>query len=114
MKKSTWWLSSKGNEKGTVGVIYDNGTISCGDVGFKRGVRPVLRLKQDIEEPYNEGDSFEFAGQWFTAVNSKLALCDDYIGNAMFREDWDAIDATDYMKSDVKKFLENWCIKSFI
>ena len=114
LKKHTWWLSTKGPDSNTVNYVYDDGTIEYGDVHYRRGIRPVLRLKENLDEPCNVGDSFEFAGHWFTLVNGNLALCDDCIGYETFRKEVDVIDANDFTKSDVKKYIEDWCIVSFM
>ena len=112
-----WWLRSPGYYKGRAAYVYFDGSVNY--FGHRVSpanycVRPALILStlkssnlKSIEE-LGAGERFEFGGYTFTIISNKLALCDEAIAKMAFREDWEAKDANDYEKSDIKKFLDNW------
>lgn len=113
-----WWLRSPSYysyyaKSGTPGGNID----SLGNfVNFdNRGVRPVVVLRLNPESPNPQiGDRLEFAGHTWTVIDDDMALCDGPAGYTCFRRNWQAPDANDYEKSDVKKWLENWAMENGI
>ena len=104
-----WWLRSPGNGiNSAVYVECDGDVYPCGyNVEKEYGVRPALIINLESSN-LKIGDKFKLAGQTWTVISERYALCDGIIGKHTFRNEWRASDANDYEKSDVKKFLENW------
>ena len=106
-----WWLRSPGFYSDfavlvdLVGSVYDRGNIVRSD---DIAVRPVLLINNLKSSNLKVGDVFEFGGKQFKIVSDKLAFCLTDIGAYCFREDWQAEDANDYEKSDVKKYVDEW------
>lgn len=113
-----WWLRSPSiydkyyNQaayvEGDYGNLIDYGlNVSLGDIG----VRPALCISNLSSSNLQIGDKFEFGDRNFTVISDKYALCDESIGECAFRKDWEAENANDYEKSDVKKFVDDWFAK---
>ena len=103
----TWWLRNiyaafVDGESGSVDVT---GIDICNELF---GVRPALQISNLTSSDFEIGDRFEFANYTWTVISEDKALCDDIIGYSVFRDDWKAKDASDYEKSDIKKYLDNW------
>lgn len=112
---SWWWLRTPGTNIDYPGVEQIvNGWIFAGHVSHIDGVRPILRIKNPESAFLKIGVKFRLADYTWTMLGDGLALCDDVIGECAFRKDWEAIDANDYEKSDVKKYLEEWITKNEI
>lgn len=107
-----WWFRSPGDNSyhaarvNGVGIVYFDGFR----VDSYLGVRPALRINLKSSD-FQIGDSFRFGAHTWTVITKDYALCDTTICNMPFREDWQAQDANDYEKSDIKKFLKDWYLK---
>lgn len=106
-----WWLRSSGYGSNSA-VIVDycscvNLSGSIVDINYYV-VRPVLRISNLESLNLREKDTFRLAGHDWTVISGELAICNDHIGNHIFREDWRSEDANDYKRSDVKKYLDTW------
>lgn len=106
-----WWLRSPGYYYRHVAVvdidgsIYDYGSyVSCDRIA----VRPVLTISNFKSSDLKIGDIFEFGGKQFEIISNDKAFCLTAIGEYAFRNDWEAQDADDYEKSDVKQFIDKW------
>lgn len=113
-KTEPWWLSSKGYSYNEILTVFKDGSQISDNASNIRGVRPVLRLREDKEDPYCEGQTIDLAGHTFTVINDHSALCDDLIGHSVFRNDCNASDANEYSNSDIKKFIDEWCKENYI
>ena len=107
-----WWLRSPGYDSNSAAYVYLGGSVLyighlvCNDYG---AVRPVVVLRLNPESVNLQiGDKLHFAGYAWTMIAPDMALCDDVVGQTCFRKDWQAPDANDYEKSDVKVWLEKW------
>lgn len=111
-----WWLRSPGVSNyyasivGNDGCIYSYGNSVCFS-GF--GIRPALIFNPESSN-LKIGDKFKLAEYDWTIITENIALCNGIIDNGPFREDWQAEDANNYEKSDIKKFLENWAEENHI
>lgn len=110
-----WWLGSRGFSDlraacvdGDDGYVYDGGI----DVSRSFGVRPALKLSNLESSSQKIGDTLSFGDHSFTIISDRYALCDDIIGECVFRKDWRAINANVYEESDVKKFVDDWFAKA--
>ncbi|MBR3515407.1 MAG: hypothetical protein IKM88_00945 [Lachnospiraceae bacterium] len=110
-----WWLGSGGRYifdatcvNGGHGYVYDYGHR----VNHSFGVRPVLEISDLGSSGYKIGESVSFGDHSFTVISEKYALCDDIIGECVFRKDLNANNANDYGESDVKKFVDDWFAKA--
>ena len=111
-----WWLRTPSDsQRNAANVNYFGSVDYRGSfVGHVDGcVRPALILSNLKSSNLKSGDKFKFGGYTFTVISEKYALCDEAIARTAFREDWEAKDANAYEKSDVKKFLDNWCVEYF-
>lgn len=115
----SWWLRSPGGYYRNAAIVYDDGdVVGYGHrVYFDSGVRPALevgyeRMCMVNPQRLDRGDKIKLAGQTWTVISDQYILCDDIIGKHTFRKDYNASDANDYKKSDVKKFLEDWFKKN--
>ena len=115
-KPCWWWLRSPGSYQydaaavSSVGSVnYFGRTVDYDDVC----VRPALILSNLKSSNLKSGDKFKFGGYTFTVISEEYALCDEAIAEMAFRKDRKAKDANVYEKSDVKKFLDNWCAEYF-
>lgn len=103
-----WWLSSQGYEPAYACCIYGDGYIYhyC-TIDNSAGVRPVLKINLNSSS-LKIGDKILFGDYCFTIISDKSALCDKIIGTCVFRKDWDAENANDYEKSDIKRLVDAW------
>ncbi len=111
-----WWLRSPGrslfhgDDRRAV-IVQDNGIADtyCGaPVNFGQvAVRPALIINPESSS-LKIKDEFEFEKHKWTVISDTYAICNDTIGDHCFRADWEAEDANDYEKSDVKEFIEDW------
>lgn len=108
----SWWLRSPGRYADTVVAINGaGGVLRTGyNVSRTEGLRPALKI--DLESSnLRIRDKIEWANYRWTIISDSLMLCDEIIAEHPFREDWEADDANDYEKSDIKQWLENWLAK---
>ena len=105
-----WWLRSPGTHGkyaacvfGESGYVYDNGDFVSGTLG----VRPALIVNLKSSN-FEIGDRFDFANYTWTIISGEYALCDDIVGECVFREDWKEKGANVYEASDVKKYGDDW------
>lgn len=110
-----WWLRSPGDYQGGAAYVYNDGSFY--NYGYRVNgsdccVRPALRINNLESSNLKIGDSFIFGGEEFEIVSDDLAFCKGDIGDHCFREDWQAENANDYEKSDVKKFVDDWFERS--
>lgn len=102
-----WWLSSPSKERDRLYATYVALDTCDSEICHANlGVRPALQTEIPLD--LNPGDKTELYGHTWTVLDENTALCDDIIGFSKFREESKAPDATDYEKSDVKQFVENW------
>ena len=118
----TWWLMSPIDVNDTIWcsltrnyiyAVHEDGSIFphiC-DIDFY-GVRPALKISNLRSSDLKIGDTFEFGMYRFEIISNRLAFCLDYIASMAFREDWMKPDASDYNKSDVKKYIDDWFKRS--
>lgn len=113
-----WWLRSPGLGSSFAAYVGPSGGVFTldGFVSYPRGVvRPALLIQNLNFFKLKPGDRIlKYAKHDWTVISDTMALCDDGIGKHCFREDWEAQDANDYEKSDVKRFLESWAAKNGI
>ena len=101
-----WWLGDTCPDKnGYALAVYLTDVIGLYEVEQTFGVVPVLVL-QDKTLP--AGSKLSYGGEIFTVLRDGLAICDKRIAHCAFRKDWQAEDANDYAKSDIKQQLEKW------
>ena len=106
-----WWLCSSGYNDSRATAVLDDGLVySCSIFvdTFYIAVRPALIISNLESSGLKIGDTFEFGDKEFEIVSSDKAFCLSDIGTSAFRNDWEAPDANDYEKSDVKKFIDKW------
>ncbi len=109
-----WWLGSRGLYDDIAACVYgDDGYVD--DYGnivlFSFGVRPALKISNLEYSSLKIGDSITFGDHDFTILSDRYALCNDIIGECVFRQDWKAKDANEYEASDVKKYVDDWFIR---
>lgn len=105
-----WWLRSKGYDSFYVSYVDGFGDVhDDADVDDIYGcVRPVLKI--DITgTDFKIGDVFMFGDKKFKIISENIAwmYCSD-IGVYQFRYDYCSVNANDYEKSDIKKFVDKW------
>lgn len=107
-----WWLRSPGNYSDSAAYVnYGDrvDAIGCYVSSPYGVVRPALKISNfkslDLQ---SEDRIIGFAGHTWTVIPGNMVLCDTGVGTHCFRKDWQAPDANDYEKSDVKKWLEDW------
>ena len=108
---SSWWLGSRGDYvRNAACVNGDNGCVlGLGrDVGYRFGVRPALQIENLESSGSSIRDGITFGDHHFIIISDSYALCDDIIGECVFRKDWKAEDANDYETSDIKKYVDDW------
>lgn len=108
----SWWLRSPGRDEETAACVFGELGSFIDDGSFvirEFGVRPALQISN--QESLKPGDKFNFGENSFTYLGEGLALCDNIVGNCVFRKDWIAPDANVYEESDVKRYVENWLEK---
>ena len=108
-----WWLRSPGyyQRPAAYGAYY--GTFGRYHVDTDCGcVRPALRIRNLKSSNLKVNDKLQIAGYVWTVVietaDEIIALCDSSIGRTAFRKNWEAYDANNFEKSDVKKYLYKW------
>ena len=110
-----WWLSDKGATHANALVVTPEETIMNEAVN-----NPYVYVRPVIVLPYRRktfagGDKFEFAGLTWTMLRSTGALlCDTFVGEMPFKNDWRVFDANYYPKSDVSKWVINWAVDNGI
>lgn len=119
--KGWWWLRSSDYGQPYAAVIYYDGSVilySSYALDHTGCVRPALKVNIDNSD-FKIRDTFVFGKKTFKIISNELAFCMEDIGMCHFREDWidsdanDIVsDATDYEKSDVKKFVDAWFAKA--
>ena len=105
---NSWWLRDSCCVNGIYAlVVCANSVHYSSDVvcTCKKGVRPVLRLRNTGD--YKVGDDFKFGRKWFRIIDERTAFCLDDIGTCMF----DSF-SCNYAVSDIKQFIQNWLIAS--
>lgn len=117
-----WWLRTAAAvhdniwcqlTRNYIAAVHEDGCISyhiC-DIDFY-SVRPALKIANLRSSDLKIGDIFEFDEYKFEIISNNLAFCLDSIRSMAFREDWRALDAYDYIKSDVKKYIDDWFKRS--
>lgn len=110
-----WWLQSRGYGCRYVKIVYNEGDIS--DVGRivdfdGGGVRPALIISNIESTNFKIGHTFLFGEKIFKIISKDRAFCLEDIGTCVFKKDWQASDANDYEKSDIKKYVDEWFEKS--
>ena len=104
----SWWLASAivnpSDESACGALVWDDERVICRYVAMYYAVRPMLDVATDLEP----GRKFKWMDHTWTVITKNFALCDESFTNMMFREDADAKDASEYAKSDIKKWLDNW------
>lgn len=107
-----WWLRSRGYFAVDAAGVAAHGNVNERgyEVDFNDGgVRPALRLDQEISVRISDGTKLVVGEYWFTIVcGGKYALSDTSIGDYAFRNDWEAEDSNIYEASDVKKTVDKW------
>lgn len=104
-----WWLRSPGYYQHTAARVLSDGSIYYNSVFADSGcVRPALLIWNPESSNLNHGDKFELAGYTWTVLSEDIALCDKAVGQTSFRNDYQAQDANDFEKSDIKQWLYNW------
>ena len=104
-----WWLRSPGSYQDNAVIVFPDGPLF--DYNVNKDcvvVRPALKIKNHKSYVFLPGDTIRVADTMWTILRDGLAICDEYIGRMCFRKDFQAIDANDYEKSDVKKFVDKW------
>ncbi len=101
-----WWLGDTCQGKdGYAVAVYLNDVIGFYEVEQLFGVVPVLVLQ---DKNLAAGSKITYGNKFFTVLRDGIALCDERIAHCAFRKDWEAEDANDYRKSDIKRWLEQW------
>ena len=115
-----WWLRSPGETSHFVAFVegpfhdYVNTNGTCVDIDY--GVRPALRVHPLHENPYGvrTGDTVILFGHKWTVISDTLILCNDLVGETVFRKNNEAEDANQYEVSDIKRWLELWYAKNLM
>lgn len=108
----SWWLRTPATDNyrsAASAVMYDGFVTTYGysvDEGYHK-VRPALVVSAQSLNPGARSIIEVFDHQWYYQ-NGLALLMGEPLTNMAFRKDWTAADATDYEKSDVKKWLDNW------
>lgn len=85
----------------------DIGKFDIKLLAYPLAVQPVIHLSSVGE--LKQGDTFEYGGVDFVLLGNDFAISVSPIGKSEFRKEFDNdVDAKDYEKSDVKKFVDNW------
>lgn len=103
-----WWLRSPGNDSNRAANVSYSGYFCSRDVDYEfYKVRPALKINLK-SSTLKIGDIFKFGDRMFEIISDDLAFCLTDIGMHCFREKWEANDANNYEKSDIKKYIDNW------
>ena len=106
---SWWWLRSSGRYRSRAAYVIPDGSIYYSYVDHDDAVvRPALRISNIESSNLKIDDKFKLDGKTWTVISNKLALCDSWVKQMAFRSDWQATDAYQYEKSDVKKWLDEY------
>ena len=106
-----WWLRSPGYYAYRASLVTNDGYVDTDGHtvdDHDNAVRPALRVSNLNSVNLQIGDEVALADHTWTVIPGGMALMNDIIGYYPFRKDWQAEDANDYEKSDVKKYLEAW------
>lgn len=104
-----WWLRSPGYYKFDAAFVYSDGSLYNTSVRNDSGyVRPALRISNLESSNLKIDGKLELDGKTWTVISNELALCDSWVKQMAFRSDWQAMDANQYEKSDVKKWLDEY------
>lgn len=107
-----WWLRSAHESLSDyAGEICRDGRLYYDYVSNSNGVVPALRISNLASNNLKIGDILEVGGKLWKVISEDLAWCDHNVGRTVFREDYEASDANDYEKSDVKKWLDQWALE---
>ena len=98
----------------TTKLDVPNGTVSrnCDYVCYYYDVRPVLIISNLESSGLKIGDTFEFGSKQFEIISNNKAFCLTNIGACVFKRNSNALNANNYERSDVKKFIDEWFEKS--
>ena len=105
----SWWLRAPGLLTNYASVWRKDAlAINFFETDDSNGyVRPLLVCEIN-ETELQVGDKISLAGYTWTMISDSMILCDDFVGQTVFRANSNASDANVYAKSDVKVWLENW------
>lgn len=111
----SWWLADNGKTKASASIVKPDGTIECATVNDPNiYVRPAIILDHR-NSCLNGGDKFEFAGYTWTMLKSRyIVLCDTFVWQMPFKNDWRLFDSNYYPKSDVSRWVINWAVDNGI
>ena len=107
-----WWLRSPGAYRFDAATVNLAGFVSRN--GFSvdlsnDSVRPALIIKNLDSSSFKIGDTFKIQDYEFKIISKNLAwLYEQDIGCCEFRKRWNAPDANNYAKSDIKKYVDEW------
>jgi len=113
--ESKWyWLRTSGKEPGVVDIAGKNNKINgYGDeVDNKNGVRPLVKFDTDGFEPM-PGAKLIKNEVTYTVISSGVMIADKIVGSTHFCASKDSEESNDYVKSDVKAWLEDWAGQEF-
>ena len=106
-----WWLRSPAFFWEAAASVSPDGSIREGgnyvDCDFDY-VRPALRVSIPESSGLKDLDKVEVFGHTWTVITNDLILCDDSLGQMVFRKDAEESYANYYEESDVKRWLEGW------
>ena len=104
-----WWLRSPGNCQYNAPYVDSDGSLNYRSVDRGGGcVRPALDILNLEFSSLKISDSFILFGLEWTVISYDTALCNSFIGQTSFRDDWTAYDANVYETSDIMKWIENY------
>ena len=113
--ESKWyWLRTSGKEPGVADIAGKNNKINgYGDeVDNKNGVRPLVMFDTDGFEPM-PGAKLIKNEVTYTVISSGVMIADKIVGSTHFCASKDSEESNDYVKSDVKVWLEDWAGQEF-
>ena len=113
--ESKWyWLRTSGKEPGVADIAGKNNKINgYGDeVDNKNGVRPLVMFDTDGFEPM-PGAKLIKNEVTYTVISSGVMIADKIVGSTHFCASKDSEESNDYVKSDVKTWLEDWAGQEF-
>ena len=100
-----WWLRSPGYIQGSAARVNPDGSLYNCSVDYSyAAVRPALKFNA---QNLRIADKFKFYEYEWTVIAEGIALCDDVFCRMVFREVWQAPDANDFQRSDVKTYLDS-------
>ncbi|MBR3580409.1 MAG: hypothetical protein IKN95_05355, partial [Lachnospiraceae bacterium] len=109
-----YWLRTSGKEPGVADIAGKNNKINgYGDeVDNKNGVRPLVMFDTDGFEPM-PGAKLIKNEVTYTVISSGVMIADKIVGSTHFCASKDSEESNDYVKSDVKAWLEDWAGQEF-